>query len=57
VTNLVKPIKPNIGAVFRRRRVGSFRDEAAYVRYREAYDRAMADLPEPTAVWDLATCS
>ncbi len=48
-------VTPNIGAAYRRRRLGHFRDPSAYTRYREAYDRAMADLPRPAQTWDVET--
>ncbi|MFC4584919.1 alpha/beta fold hydrolase [Sphaerisporangium corydalis] len=48
-------IAPNIGAAFRARGLGHFRDDAAYARYRRAYDRAMARLPAPSATLDVPT--
>ena len=48
-------IAPNIGAAFRAGKLGHFRDAAAYARYRRAYDRAMADLPAPSATLDVST--
>lgn len=48
-------VEPNIGATFRRRRLGHFRDASAFARYRNAYDRAMAELPEPDQIQDVVT--
>ncbi|WP_066939668.1 alpha/beta fold hydrolase [Microtetraspora fusca] len=48
-------VRPNIGAEFRRRRLGHFPDAPAYARYRRNYDRAMADLPAPGGVQDVPT--
>ncbi|WP_432931121.1 alpha/beta fold hydrolase [Microbispora sp. CA-135349] len=49
------PVRPNIGAEFRRRRLGHFRDAPAYSRYRRIYDQAMAGLPAPDAIQDVPT--
>ncbi|WP_433352111.1 alpha/beta fold hydrolase [Microtetraspora malaysiensis] len=48
-------VRPNIGAEFRRQRLGHFPDASAYARYRRDYDRAMADLPAPDEVQDVPT--
>ncbi|MFI6599222.1 alpha/beta fold hydrolase [Nonomuraea sp. NPDC050536] len=48
-------ITPNIGAAFKAGRLGHFRDAAAYTRYRQAYDRAMAGLPAPSATLNVST--
>ncbi|MGI5160393.1 alpha/beta fold hydrolase [Microbispora sp. CA-102843] len=48
-------VRPNIGAEFRRRRLGHFRDAPAYARYRRIYDGAMADLPAPDGFQDVPT--
>ncbi|MFI6183808.1 alpha/beta fold hydrolase [Nonomuraea sp. NPDC051191] len=48
-------VEPNIGAAFRGRRLGHFRDASAFARYRTAYDQAMARLPEPDLIQDVAT--
>lgn len=48
--------QPNIGATFKRRRLGHFRDEDAYQRYRTAYDATFAALPlAPEQTWDVDT--
>ncbi|MFF0243420.1 alpha/beta fold hydrolase [Streptosporangium sandarakinum] len=49
------PVEPNIGAAFRPRRLGHFRDASAFARYRNAYDQAMAQLPEPDQIQDVET--
>ncbi|MFI7533689.1 alpha/beta fold hydrolase [Streptosporangium sp. NPDC049376] len=48
-------IAPNVGAAFRADRLGHFHDAAAYARYRQAYDRALATLPAPSATLDVPT--
>ncbi|WP_067171462.1 alpha/beta fold hydrolase [Microtetraspora niveoalba] len=48
-------VRPNIGAAYRRRRLGHFPDPSAHARYRRAYDRAMADLPAPDEIRDAPT--
>ncbi|MGV9532236.1 alpha/beta fold hydrolase [Streptosporangium sandarakinum] len=48
-------VEPNIGAAFRPRRLGHFRDASAFARYRNAYDQAMAQLPEPDQIQDVET--
>ncbi|MER6509557.1 alpha/beta fold hydrolase [Nonomuraea sp. NPDC001636] len=48
-------VEPNIGAAFRARRLGHFRDAAAFARYRNAYDDAMAQLPDPAQTHDVVT--
>ncbi|MGW2218726.1 alpha/beta fold hydrolase [Nonomuraea sp. NPDC001684] len=48
-------VEPNIGAAFRARRLGHFRDAPAFARYRGAYDDAMARLPEPGQTHDVVT--
>ncbi|MER6577871.1 alpha/beta fold hydrolase [Nonomuraea sp. NPDC001023] len=48
-------VEPNIGAAFRARRLGHFRDAPAFARYRDAYDDAMARLPEPGQTHDVVT--
>ncbi|MEN3536225.1 alpha/beta hydrolase [Microbispora sp. ZYX-F-249] len=48
-------VRPNIGAEFRRQRLGHFRDAQAYARYRRIYDRAMTGLPAPDAIQDVPT--
>ncbi|MGW4409761.1 alpha/beta fold hydrolase [Nonomuraea sp. NPDC004702] len=48
-------VEPNIGAAFRARRLGHFRDAPAFARYRNAYDDAMAQLPEPAEIHDVVT--
>ncbi|MFI9597114.1 alpha/beta fold hydrolase [Nonomuraea sp. NPDC052265] len=48
-------VEPNIGAAFRRRRLGHFRDASAFARYRNAYDQAMGELPEPSQIQDVTT--
>ncbi|GAB3144662.1 alpha/beta fold hydrolase [Microbispora hainanensis] len=48
-------VRPNIGAQFRRRRLGHFRDAPAYARYRRTYDRAMAVLPPYDGFQDVPT--
>ncbi|MEV0588107.1 alpha/beta fold hydrolase [Nonomuraea sp. NPDC050310] len=48
-------MEPNIGAAFRERRLGHFRDAAAFARYRSAYDRAMRGLPVPGSTRDVST--
>ncbi|WP_327086341.1 alpha/beta hydrolase [Nonomuraea sp. NBC_01738] len=48
-------IAPNIGAAFKAARLGHFRDAAAFHGYRQVYDRAMADLPAPSATLDVPT--
>jgi pimeloyl-ACP methyl ester carboxylesterase len=46
--------RPNIGATFKARKLGHFRDEAAYQRYRATYDTALAALPfAPAQTWDV----
>lgn len=48
--------QPNIGDSFKARRLGHFRDEAAYRRYRAAYDTALAAMPlAPAQTWDVDT--
>ncbi|MFI7418621.1 alpha/beta fold hydrolase [Nonomuraea sp. NPDC049684] len=49
------PVEANIGAEFRARRLGHFRDAPAFARYRRAYDDAMARLPEPGQTHDVVT--
>lgn len=45
--------RPNIGATFKALRLGHFRDEAAYQRYRATYDAALAALPlAPVQTWE-----
>ncbi|MFI9571697.1 alpha/beta fold hydrolase [Microbispora rosea] len=48
-------VRPNIGAQFRRRRLGHFPDAPAYTRYRQIYDRAMAGLPPYDGFQDVPT--
>ncbi|MFI6920680.1 alpha/beta fold hydrolase [Nonomuraea spiralis] len=48
-------VEPNIGAAFRGPRLGHFRDAPAFARFRNTYDQAMADLPEPDQSWDVET--
>ncbi|WP_433727936.1 alpha/beta fold hydrolase [Actinoplanes sp. CA-051413] len=48
--------RPNIGGTFKARKLGHFRDEAAYQRYCTAYDTAFAALPVvPAQTWDIDT--
>jgi pimeloyl-ACP methyl ester carboxylesterase len=48
--------RPNVGGAFTARKLGHFRDEAAYQRYRATYDAAFAALPlAPTRTWDVDT--
>jgi pimeloyl-ACP methyl ester carboxylesterase len=48
--------RPNIGSTFKARKLGHFRDEAAYQRYRATYDAAFAALPlAPVRTWDVDT--
>lgn len=46
---------PNVGPAFRHRRLGHFRDRAAYEHYLRAYDRALARLPPAAQTRDVPT--
>lgn len=46
---------PNVGPRFRHRRLGHFRNAAAFEHYQRAYERALGQLPPPAQALDVPT--